>query len=317
MLQLKKVLIVDDVHQSLVHGLIAENFDVHYRPDLKENEVVNFIQEVGFEGLVIRSKMFLNREFFDQCSRLEWVARAGAGMDNIDVDAAFQAGVHLMNSENANSDAVGEQTLAMLLAIQTNLVKSHNEVIQFQWDREGNRGFELKGKTVGIIGYGNTGMAVAEKLSGFGVEILAYDKYKSKFTDNKVTEVNLDKLLDKSDVISLHIPLTEETENFVDDSFINRVKKPFVLLNLSRGKIVDIQSVVKFLDSGKLIGFGADVLPIEPPSKSNEIDRKMLQKLFDFRNVVLSPHVGGWTIESYEKISQVLLYNILKYNHLG
>lgn len=316
-MQLKKVLIVDDVHQLLVHGLITENFDVHYRPDLKENEVINFIQEVGFEGLVIRSKMYLNRDFFDRCGSLEWVARAGAGMDNIDVEAAYECGVHLMNSENANSDAVGEQTLAMLLAIQTNLVKSHNEVIQFQWDREGNRGFELKGKTVGIIGYGNTGMAVAEKLSGFGVEILAYDKYKSKFTDNNVTEVNLDELMDKSDVISLHIPLTKETENFVDDSFINRVSKPFILLNLSRGKIVDIQSVVKFLESGKLIGFGADVLPVEPPSKSNEIDRKMLQKLFDFRNVVLSPHVGGWTIESYEKISQILLFNILKYNHLG
>lgn len=316
-MQLKKVLIVDDVHQLLVHGLIAENFDVYYRPDLKENEVVNFIQEVGFEGLVIRSKMYLNRDFFDRCGSLEWVARAGAGMDNIDVEAAYECGVHLMNSENANSDAVGEQTLAMLLAIQTNLVKSHNEVIQFQWDREGNRGFELKGKTVGIIGYGNTGMAVAEKLSGFGVEILAYDKYKSKFTDNNVTEVNLDELMDKSDVISLHIPLTKETENFVDDSFINRVSKPFILLNLSRGKIVDIQSVVTFLESGKLIGFGADVLPVEPPSKSNEIDRKMLQKLFDFRNVVLSPHVGGWTIESYEKISQILLFNILKYNHLG
>lgn len=314
---LKKVLIVDDVHQSLVHGLIAENFDVHYRPDLLENEIVNFIQTVGFEGLVIRSKMYLNVSFFDQCGSIRWIARAGAGMDNIDEEAAHNAGVHLMNSENANSDAVGEQTLAMLLAIHTNLVKSHGEVIRFQWDREGNRGFELKGKTVGIIGYGNTGKAVAEKLGGFGVQILAYDKYKSKFSDNNVTEVNLDELKDKSDVISLHIPLTKETENLVDEQFINGVKKPFVLLNLSRGKIVDIQSVVNFLESGKLIGFGADVLPVEPPLKSNEKDHRMLQKLFDFRNVVLSPHVGGWTIESYERISQILLFNILKYSKLN
>ena len=312
----KKVLIVDDVHQLLVHGLIAENFDVYYRPDLKEDEIVNLIQSVGFEGLVIRSKMYLDEHFFNQCDGIRWVARAGAGMDNIDENAAKNAGVFLMNSENANSDAVGEQTLAMLLAIHTNLVKSHNEVTDFQWNREANRGFELKGKTVGIIGYGNTGMAVAQKLSGFGVEILAYDKYKSKFTDNKVTEVDLDKLMDKSDVISMHVPLTEETENMVDENFINRVKKPFVLLNLSRGKVVDLQSVVSFLGSGKLIGFGADVLPTEPPSKANEIERKLLQKLFDFKNVVLSPHVGGWTIESYEKISQVLLVNILKYNNI-
>jgi len=237
-------------------------------------------------------------------------------MDNIDEDAAQNAGVYLMNSENANSDAVGEQTLGMLLAIHTNLVKSHNEVVKFQWDREGNRGSELKGKTVGIIGYGNTGMSVAQKLIGFGVEILAYDKYKTKFSDENVTEVDLSRLLDKSDVISLHIPLTKETENLVDDNFINNVKKPFILLNLSRGKIVDIQSVVKFLNSGKLIGFGADVLPTEPPSKSNEIDRKMLQKLFDFKNVILSPHIGGWTIESYERISQFLLAKILKYNNI-
>ncbi len=313
---LQKVLIVDDVHQTLVHGLISENFDVHYRPDLLENEIINFIQTVGFEGLVIRSKMYLNKSFFDQCGSIRWIARAGAGMDNIDEGAAFNAGVHLMNSENANSDAVGEQTLAMLLAIHTKLLKSHNEVVQFQWDREGNRGFELKGKTVGIIGYGNTGMAVSQKLSGFGVEILAYDKYKSKFSDNNVTEVNLAELMDKSDVISLHIPLTKETENFVDDKFINGVKKPFVLMNLSRGKIVDIQSVVRFLETGKLIGYGADVLPVEPPSKGNENERNLLQKLFDLNNVVLSPHVGGWTIESYEKISQVLLVNILKYNNL-
>ncbi len=314
---LKKVLIVDDVHQSLVHGLITENFDVHYRPDLLENEIVNFIQTVGFEGLVIRSKMYLNKSFFDQCGSIRWIARAGAGMDNIDEEAAYNAGVHLMNSENANSDAVGEQTLAMLLAIHTNLIKSHNEVVQFQWDREGNRGFELKGKTVGIIGYGNTGRAVAQKLGGFGVQILAYDKYKSKFSDNNVTEVNLAEIMDKSDVISLHIPLTKETENFVDESFINGVKKPFLLMNLSRGKIVDIQSVVRFLETGKLIGYGADVLPVEPPSKGNENERNLLQKLFDFNNVVLSPHVGGWTVESYERISQILLCNILKYSNLN
>ncbi len=313
---LKKVLIVDDVHQSLVHGLIEANFDVHYRPDLQGNEIVNYIQSIGFEGLIIRSKLYLNESFFNQCGTIEWIARAGAGMDNIDEIAAQNAGVFLMNSENANSDAVGEQTISMLLAIQTNLIKSHNEVVQFQWDREGNRGFELKGKTVGIIGYGNTGMAVAQKLSGFGVEILAYDKYKSKFSDNNVTEVDLAELMNKSDVISLHVPLTKQTENLVDENFINGVKKPFVLLNLSRGKIVDIQSVVVFLGTGKLIGYAADVLPVEPPSKGNENERNLVQKLFDFKNVVLSPHVGGWTIESYEKISQFLLVKILNYNNM-
>jgi D-3-phosphoglycerate dehydrogenase len=222
-----------------------------------------------------------------------------------------------MNSENANSDAVGEHTLAMLLALRTNLVKSHNEVAQGIWNREGNRGFELKGKTVGIIGYGNTGKAVCEKLSGFGVKILVHDKYKSEFSDTNLTEANLDEILAKSDIISLHIPLNKETENFVNDEFINKVSKPFVLLNLSRGKIVDIQSVIRFLQSGKIVGFGADVLPNEPPNLNNDFDRNMLQKLNSYTNVLLTPHVGGWTIESYEKISEILLLNILKFNKIN
>lgn len=313
---IQKVLIVDDVHQSLVFGLISNNFDVYYMPDIKANEIAEFIQKENIEGLVIRSKLFLNEAFFSQCSTLIWVARGGAGMDNIDEDAAFRSGVALMNSENANSDAVGEQTLAMLLALRTNLVKAHNEVSKGIWDREGNRGIELKGKTVGIIGYGNTGKAVCEKLSGFGVKILVYDKYKSKFSDTNLTEVNLDEILAKSDVISLHIPLNSETENFVNDDFINRVSKPFVLLNLSRGKVVDIQSVMKFLKTGKIVGFAADVLPNEPINLSNDFDNKMLQTLNLYSNVLLTPHVGGWTIESYEKISEILLINILKYNNI-
>ena len=313
---IQKVLIVDDVHQSLVFGLISNNFDVYYMPDIKANEIAEFIQKENIEGLVIRSKLFLNEAFFSQCSTLIWVARGGAGMDNIDEDAAFRSGVALMNSENANSDAVGEQTLAMLLALRTNLVKAHNEVSKGIWDREGNRGIELKGKTVGIIGYGNTGKAVCEKLSGFGVKILVYDKYKSKFSDTNLTEVNLDEILAKSDVISIHIPLNSETENFVNDDFINRVSKPFVLLNLSRGKVVDIQSVMKFLKTGKIVGFAADVLPNEPINLSNDFDNKMLQTLNLYSNVLLTPHVGGWTIESYEKISEILLINILKYNNI-
>lgn len=313
----QKVLIVDDVHESLVFGLISNNFDVYYLPDILPAEIIPYILEEGIEGLVIRSKLFLDGAFFSQCSNLKWVARGGAGMDNIDENAASMAGVHLMNSENANSDAVGEQTLAMLLSLRTNLVKSHNEVVQGIWNREGNRGIELKGKTVGIIGYGNTGKAVCQKLLGFGVQILVYDKYKSGFTDNNLTQCNLDEILTKSDIISLHIPLTSETENFVNEDFINSVAKPFVLLNLSRGKIVDIQSVIKFLGTGKLMGFAADVLPSEPPKLDNENDKKMLQMLSSFPNVILSPHVGGWTIESYEKISEILLRNILKYNLLS
>jgi D-3-phosphoglycerate dehydrogenase len=168
---------------------------------IHEIEMEKFAQEQSENK--IRSKLFLTEDFFTKCSSLHWVARAGAGMDNIDEVAAFRAGVTLMNSENANSDAVGEQTLAMLLALRTNLVKSHNEVSRGIWNREGNRGIELKGKTVGIIGYGNTGKAVCEKLSGFGVNILVYDKYKSKFSDTNLTEVKLDEILAKSDVISL------------------------------------------------------------------------------------------------------------------
>ncbi|NBX87406.1 MAG: phosphoglycerate dehydrogenase, partial [Bacteroidetes bacterium] len=232
---------------------------------------------------------------------------------NIDEISAQELGIHCFNAGEANSDAVGEHTLAMLLGLLTRLPKANAEVKSGKWDREGNRGFELKGKTVGIVGYGNTGSAVAQKLKGFGVDILAYDKYKSGFGDDIVTEVSEQDLLRKSDVITLHIPLTDETKLWLNKSRLDQCKEGIYLLNLSRGMVLDLVEVERSMNSGKILGFAADVLSVEPPWNDKDENRKLaLDRLMDLNHTIFSPHVGGWTVESYRKISVILFDKMLK-----
>jgi D-3-phosphoglycerate dehydrogenase len=244
---------------------------------------------------------------------LRWIGRGGAGMDNIDDRCADDHGVFCFNAGEANSDAVGEQTLAMLLAMFTRLVKSHQEVVDGRWDREGNRGLELKGRTVGILGFGNTGSAVAEKLWGFGVRVIAHDRYLQGFGSEAVEEVSEETLLRESDVLTLHVPLTGETKNWLTLDRLALMKPHFWLMNLSRGAVLDLGLVVKELEAGRMLGFAADVLEYEPPLKGDLAFIENFNALRKNNRVVLSPHVGGWTVESYEKISQVLLDKVLKF----
>jgi D-3-phosphoglycerate dehydrogenase len=244
---------------------------------------------------------------------LRWIGRGGAGMDNIDDRCADDHGVFCFNAGEANSDAVGEQTLAMLLAMFTRLVKSHQEVVEGHWDREGNRGLELKGRTVGILGFGNTGSAVAEKLRGFGVRVIAHDRYLEGFGSDAVEEVSEETLLRESDVLTLHVPLTGETKNWLTVERLALMKPHFWLLNLSRGAVLDVGLVVKELEAGRMLGFAADVLEYEPPMKGDLAFIENFNALRKNNRVVFSPHVGGWTVESYEKISQVLLDKVLKF----
>jgi D-3-phosphoglycerate dehydrogenase len=234
-------------------------------------------------------------------------------MDNIDDRCADDHGVFCFNAGEANSDAVGEQTLAMLLAMFTRLVKSHQEVVDGRWDREGNRGLELKGRTVGILGFGNTGSAVAEKLRGFGVRVIAHDRYLEGFGSDVVEEVSEETLLRESDVLTLHVPLTGETKNWLTLDRLALMKPHFWLMNLSRGAVLDLGLVVKELEAGRMLGFAADVLEYEPPLKGDLAFIENFNALRKNNRVVLSPHVGGWTVESYEKISQVLLDKVLKF----
>jgi D-3-phosphoglycerate dehydrogenase len=265
------------------------------------------------EGLMVRSKIFVDETVITAFDGLRWIGRGGAGMDNIDDRCADDHGVFCFNAGEANSDAVGEQTLAMLLAMFTRLVKSHQEVVDGRWDREGNRGLELKGRTVGILGFGNTGSAVAEKLRGFGVRVIAHDRYLEGFGRDVVEEVSEETLLRESDVLTLHVPLTGETKNWLTLDRLALMKPHFWLMNLSRGAVLDLGLVVKELEAGRMLGFAADVLEYEPPLKGDLAFIENFNALRKNNRVVLSPHVGGWTVESYEKISQVLLDKVLKF----
>ena len=307
-----KILLIDDFHEYL-HQSMQGNFDVIDCRDCTPNEVAGLLNLHQPEGLFVRSKVFIDKELMVASGGLKWIGRGGAGMDNIDEVSAQEMGIVCFNAGEANSDAVGEHTLAMLLGLLTRLPKANSEVKTGIWDREGNRGTELKGKTVGIVGYGNTGSAVAEKLRGFGVEILAYDKYKTGFGNQWVSEVSEAELLSKSDVISLHIPLTTETRNWINKNRLEQCKMGIYLLNLSRGMTVDLMAVEEAIESSRILGFAADVLPVEPPWKDLDENRKQaFERLMELNHTIFSPHVGGWTVESYCKISVILFDKMLK-----
>ena len=238
--------------------------------------------------------------------KLQIIGRSGSGMDNIDVDAAKARGIHCVNAPEGNRNAVGEHALGMLLNLSNNIIKSYEEVKRGVWDREGNRGFELEGKTVGIYGFGNTGSRFAELLAPFGVHVLAYDKYKTGFGGAHVQESNPDEIFEKADVISFHIPLTQETRGIICNEFLNRVQKAFVLLNTSRGKIMRTKDIIQGLKMGKIRAFGTDVLENEKLMTYSQEEKNQLDELMRMPNVLVTPHVAGWTKESYKKLSEVL-----------
>ena len=307
-----KVLIVDDVHEVLTVGLQEAGHEVLYLPDTDRNGILGNM--AGVEVLVIRTKTQVDKEVIEASTQLRCIARAGAGLDNIDVNLAEQLGITCVNAGEANSDAVGEHSLGMLLMLLNNLSRAHSEVKQGIWQREANRGTELKGKTIGIIGYGNTGSAFAQKLSGMGVKILAYDKYLSGFGSDRVEESNWEKIYQQADILSFHVPLTPETHHYLNHERLKLFKKPIWLLNLSRGKVVDTQAIVTGLKDGKLKGCALDVLENEKLETLKPEEKEQFGFLAGNPNVILTPHVGGWTFESYVKISEVLLGKLLTFS---
>jgi D-3-phosphoglycerate dehydrogenase len=256
----------------------------------------------------------MNDSFLKFAPNLKFIARSGAGMENIDIPYCESRNITLFNSPEGNRNAVAEHALGMLLSLMNNFKKSNNEILKGIWDREGNRGIELDGKTVGIIGYGNNGKAFAKKLRGFDVRVLAYDKYKSGFGDYQVQECTLEALQEQADIISFHVPQNKETKHFFNSEFMGQMAKPFYLLNLSRGKVVETAALVEGLKSRQIKGAGLDVLEYEQKSFESFFDQEMptdFQYLVSADNVCLTPHVGGWTTESYVKLSSVLADKIL------
>ena len=305
---MKRILIVDDVHEKLIDGLTKCGFEISYQKDITREKIIAVISE--FEGLVVRTKTEIDEELLAHAIKLEFIGRAGSGLDNVDTNYCDKHHVKYFNAGEANADAVGEQTLAMMLSLFSKMVKADDEVRKLIWDREGNRGVELKGKTVAIIGYGNTGKSVARKLSGFGVKVLAYDKYLVDYADEFAIESSMQHIFENADVITFHVPLTPETKHLVNNAYINQFKRNIFLLNLSRGKVVKTDDVISALKSRKIVGIALDVLENENLAGMNETEKNNFEYLRNSSQTILTPHVGGWTSESYEKISEVLLHKI-------
>ena len=303
-----KILIADSMHPSLFSMLESQGWEYAYHPEFKREDIIQALP--GFEGLFIRSKTFVDQEVMENAPKLRFIARAGAGLDLIDLEVAKQHGVEVFHAGEGNRDAVAEHMLGMLLGLLANIVKADKEVRSGIWDREGNRGVELMKKTVGLIGYGNNGGATAKRLSGFGCKVLAYDKYRDRYGDDYAQEASLEQIMQEADILSLHVPLTDETKYLIDQKLIEGFAKPFYLMNLSRGKVADLTAVVEGLKSGRIIGACLDVLENEKLKTLTEPQQAVFDYLINSNRVVLTPHIGGWTHESYVRINEVLLRQI-------
>ncbi len=303
-----KVLLIDNNHPILKKGL--ENLGFICDEDFTSPKEVVADKIHQYDGFVIRSRFSIDKDFIDKATKVKFIARVGAGLENIDTVYASKKKIHLISAPEGNRNAVGEHALGMLLSLFNKLNKADREVREGKWLREENRGIELDGKTVGIIGYGNMGKAFAKKLKGFDVKVLCYD-IKANVGDKNATQVTLEELQQKADVLSLHTPETPLTVAMVNSKFINAFSKPFWILNTGRGKSIVTKDLVKALQSGKVPGAGLDVLEYEKASFENLfLDNELpedFQYLITATNVLLSPHVAGWTVESNEKLAQTIV----------
>lgn len=297
-----RILIVDDLHPVFKERALEMGYLVDDQPQITRLQTLQAI--ANYDGIAVRTKFKIDRELMEAAPNLKFIARAGAGLDNIDEACAKERNITLLNAPEGNMDAVGEHAVGLLLALMNNFRQADQQVRTGIWDREGNRGYELKGRTVGIIGYGFMGKSFARKLQGFGVNVIAYDKYKTGFSDEFAREVSMEEIVKHSDVLSLHIPLTSETRQMVTEEYLFHFKKPIFFINTARGEIVNTKAVLKAVKEKKIIGAGLDVLETEKFPALGE--QEWYSELSMCTSVILTPHVGGWTRESYRKISEVL-----------
>jgi D-3-phosphoglycerate dehydrogenase len=306
-----KILHLDTTHPFLGKELEKIGFTNYY--DFKT--IKSDLKISDFFGIIIRSRISIDKNFIDKCKNLKFIARIGSGIENIDVDYAKQKGIQIISTPEGNSNAVGEHALGMLLSILNNINSSNTEVKKGIWNRESNRGIELNNKTVGLIGYGNTGKSFAKKLIGFDVNTIYYDIKKIE-KDNYANPVSLNYLKDNSDIISLHVSMTEESIGLINKNFIESCAKPFWLINTSRGSCIIINDLVKGLKDGKVLGAGLDVIAFEKKSFEkltvNENDQSNLNYLNSSNNVILTPHIAGWTQESKIGLVKIALEKIKK-----
>lgn len=308
-----KVLLIDTLHESFIPQLTSIGFDCMEGYDWSKEKIIKELP--AFTGIAIRSRIPIDKEIMTAATQLKFIARAGAGMENIDVPFAESKNIVCLNAPEGNRDAVAEHCIMMLLSLFNNLLRADKEVRNGIWLREKNRGIELDGKTIGIIGYGNMGSAFARRLKSFNVNILVYDKYieVSSPDDYFAEQTNMETIFEKADVVSLHVPLTTETKYLVNDAFIRKFKKDIYIINTSRGKCLNTDDVVNHLKTGKVKGACLDVLEYET-SSFEKINKEDLPPAFQYlcqsENVVLTPHIAGWTHESNRKIAEVLVKKI-------
>jgi D-3-phosphoglycerate dehydrogenase len=304
-----RIVLLDDFSPIINQTLSNWNWQVINGQNWTLEDFKKHASEI--EGIIIRSKFPLDKDLLTMTKKLKFIARPGSGLENIDLKYCKENNVEVFRSPEGNRDALAEHTLGMLLCLKNHLNIVDNEVRNNIWEREKNRGTELKGKVMAIIGYGHMGKAFAQRLTGFEMEVIAYDKYISGFGTNHVKEVNLEEIFQRADFVSLHTPLSNETTGMMNSSFFMKFKKPFIVINTARGKSLVIEDLIDSLDSKKIIGACLDVLDIESSDFSlNKTKSKSFEKLKKFNNVVLSPHIAGWSYESKEKMAKVILEKI-------
>lgn len=304
-----RILLLDKNHPLITHQLLEKSFIMEEDFTSSYDEVCVKIQ--NYDGVIIRSRIPLDANFLEKGKNLKFIARVGAGMENIDIPVAEKLGIQLINSPEGNRDSVAEHVVGMLLILMNRLFIASQEVKNGIWLREENRGDELLGKTVGLIGYGNMGKATAKRLSGFGCEVIFHDILPN-LSDEFAAQVSLEELKEKAEVLSLHIPLTAETHYLIDEKFISEMKNDFYFVNTARGKNIETKYLIEALKSGKVKGACLDVLEYEKSSFENlEVDNEDLSYLLNSEKVIVTPHIAGWTHQSKEKLAQVIVDKIV------